>query len=397
VNKTLIGIGGLAMGWSWRIGRIAGIDVFVHFTFLILVVWLAVVYYMQRQSLTDALVGITFILALFGIIVLHELGHALAARRYGIQTRDITLLPIGGVARLERMPEDPKQELVVAIAGPLVNVVLAAAIYVGLWLGSGLTDVTDATRVGGGFLSQLFWVNVALVLFNALPAFPMDGGRVLRALLAMRLDYVRATQIAARIGQAMAIVFVFVGLFANPFLLFIGLFVWLGAAAEASMVQMRSAIGGIPVMQAMITNVRTLQPDDPLSRAVDYLTAGFQQDFPVVEGDRLVGVVTRDDLAKGLSQLGPGGRVADVMQRDFVAVSPRDMLHTAFAKLQDCNCHTLPVVHDGRLVGVVTADNLAEVLMIQEALKEANIRNITPDRAARQRPLGVPLNLAANR
>jgi CBS domain-containing protein len=246
-------------------------------------------------------------------------------------------------------------------------------------------------------LSQLFWVNVALVVFNALPAFPMDGGRVLRALLAMRLDYVRATQIAARIGQAMAIVFVFVGLFANPFLLFIGLFVWLGAAAEASMVQMRSAIGGIPVMQAMITNFRTLHPDDPLSRAVDYLTAGFQQDFPVVEGDRLVGVVTRDDLAKGLSELGPGGRVADVMQRDFVAVSPRDMLHTAFTKLQDCNCHTLPVVHDGRLVGVVTADNLAEVLMIQEALKEANVRNITPDRAARQHPLGVPLKLATNR
>ena len=295
------------------------------------------------------------------------------------------------------MPEDPKQELVVAIAGPLVNVVLAAAIYVGLWLGSGLTDVTDATRVGGGFLSQLFWVNVALVVFNALPAFPMDGGRVLRALLAMRLDYVRATQIAARIGQAMAVLFVFVGLFANPFLLFIGLFVWLGAAAEASMVQMRSAIGGIPVMKAMITKFRTLQTDDPLSRAVDYLIAGFQQDFPVVEGDRLVGVATRDDLAKGLSRLGPGGRVADVTQRDFVAVSPRDMLHTAFAKLQDCNCHTLPVVHDGQLVGVVTADNLAEVLMIQEALKELNIRNVAPDRASRRHPLGVPLNLAANR
>ena len=385
------------MGWSWRIGRIAGIDVYVHFTFSILVAWLAIVYYTERQSLTDALVGITFILALFGIVVLHELGHALAARRYGIQTRDITLLPIGGIARLERMPEDPKQELVVAIAGPLVNVVLAAAIYVGLWLGSGLTAVTDATRVGGGFLSQLFWVNVALVVFNALPAFPMDGGRVLRALLAMRLDYVRATQIAARIGQAMAILFVFVGLFANPFLLFIGLFVWLGAASEASMVQMRSAIGGIPVMQTMITNFRTLQPDDPLSRAVEYLTAGFQQDFPVVEGDRLVGVVTRDDLAKGLSQLGPGGRVADVMQRDFVFVSPRDMLHSAFTKLQDCNCHTLPVVHDGRLVGVLTADNLAEVLMIQEALKEANVRSMAPDRAARQHPLGVPLNLAANR
>src|SRR5688572_19684180 len=169
------------MSWSWRIGRIAGIDIYLHFTFLILLAWVALSHFLPEGDVAGALVGITFILALFGIVVLHELGHALAARRYGIQTRDITLLPIGGVARLERMPEDPKQELVVAIAGPLVNVVLAAAIYVGLWLSSGLTGVTDATRVGGGFLSQLFWVNVALVAFNALPAFPMDGGRVLRA------------------------------------------------------------------------------------------------------------------------------------------------------------------------------------------------------------------------
>jgi Zn-dependent protease len=374
------------MSWSWRIGRIAGIDVYLHFTFLILLAWVALSHFLPNGDIAGAVRGVVFILALFGIIVLHELGHALAARRYGIPTRDITLLPIGGVARLERMPEDPKQELVVAIAGPLVNVVIAAAIYLWTRLGSGLAEVSDASRVGGGFLSQMFYVNVALVVFNLLPAFPMDGGRVLRALLAMRLDYVQATQIAANIGQAMAILFALLGLFSNPFLLFIALFVWLGASQEASMVQMRSALTGIPVKRAMITDFRTLRSDDPLSAAVGHLVAGFQQDFPVIDGEQLVGIVTRDDLAKGLAQLGAEGRIHEIMQRDFVTVSPNDMLQSAFATLQDCNCHTLPVVQDGRLLGMMTSDNLAEVLMIREALREASRRHGADGTAKRVPP-----------
>jgi Zn-dependent protease len=369
------------MSWSWRIGRIAGIDVYVHFTFLILLAWIGVSYYLEHRDLWEAFVGVALILVLFGIVVLHELGHALAARRYGIPTRDITLLPIGGVARLERIPEDPRQELVVAIAGPAVNVVMAAAIYVGTSLGSGLAEASEAARVGGAFLSQMFYVNVMLVVFNALPAFPMDGGRVLRALLAMRMDYVRATQIAAGIGQAVAVLFAFFGLFGvpgmispNPFLVFIALFVWLGASQEASMVQMRSALTGIPVMRAMITDFRTLRPDDPLSRAIEFVVSGFQEDFPVVDGERLVGILTKKDFAAGLAERGPESRVGDSMQTKFITVSPREMLQSAFAKLQDCECHTLPVVQDGQLLGLVTADNLAEVLMIQEAMREANQR-----------------------
>jgi Zn-dependent protease/predicted transcriptional regulator len=371
------------MSWSWRIGRIAGIDVYMHFTFLILLAWIGVSYYLRNRDLWEAFVGVALILALFGIVVLHELGHALAARRYGIATRDITLLPIGGVARLERIPEDPKQELVVAVAGPAVNVVMAAAIYLGTSLGSGLVEASDAARVGGAFLSQMFYVNVILVVFNALPAFPMDGGRVLRALLAMRMDYVRATQIAAGVGQAMAVLFAFFGLFgipgigANPFLVFIALFVWLGASQEASMVQMRSALTGIPVMRAMITDFRTLRPDDPLSRAIEYVVAGFQQDFPVVDGERVIGILTKKDFAAGLAERGPESRVGDAMQTEFITVSPREMLQSAFSKLQDCECHTLPVVQDGRLLGLVTADNLAEVLMIQEAVREAGQRRAT--------------------
>ena len=364
------------MSGSWRIGRIAGIDVYVHFTFLLLLGWVAISHYLAHGDLAEAMSGLAFILALFGIVVLHELGHALAARRYGIRTRDITLLPIGGVARLERMPEDPWQELVVALAGPAVNVVLAAGIYFALALGRGVESLDESVRVGGGFLDQLFWVNVSLVAFNVLPAFPMDGGRVLRALLAMRLDYVRATQVAASIGQGMAVLFAFLGLFFNPFLIFIGLFVWLGAAQEASMVQMRSALAGIPVRRAMITEFRTLRPDDTLDQAVEHIRSGFRQDFPVVEDGRLVGVLTRSDLTAALGRHGPGARVREIMRRDFVTVDPRDMLQTAFARLQDCDCHTLPVVRDGRLMGLVTADNLAEVLMIQEALRRSAVRTL---------------------
>jgi Zn-dependent protease/predicted transcriptional regulator len=368
------------MSWSWRIGRIAGIDVYVHFTFFLLLAWVAGAHYLADRDVGQALYGVAFILALFGVVVLHELGHALAARRYGIQTRDITLLPIGGVARLERMPEEPAQELVVALAGPAVNVVLAALIYLLLAIGPGspLAPLNEATHVGTSFLSQLFWVNVALVIFNMIPAFPMDGGRVLRALLATRLDYVRATQIAAAVGQALAMLFVLVGLFANPFLVFIGLFVWLGAAQEASMVQMRSAMAGIPVMRAMITNFETLAPDDHLSKAVDHMLAGFQQDFPVLAGGQLVGVVTHGDLARALGQQGTDALVADVMRRDFVRVSPREMLESAFARLQEGDSHTLPVVDNDRLVGLLTSDNVTEILMIQEAMRERARRASTP-------------------
>ena len=213
--------------------------------------------------------------------------------------------------------------------------------------------MSDALRVGGGFLQQIFWINVSLVLFNMVPAFPMDGGRVLRALLAMRLDYVQATQIAASIGQAIALVFGLLGLLYNPFLIFIALFVWIAGTQEAGLVQMRSALGSIPVMRAMITDFRALHPDDPLERAVEQVIAGFQQDFPVVEDGRLVGVLTRNDLAAALGRFGPESRVGDVMQREFATTDSREMLQTAFGRLQDGHCRTLPVVQNGRLQGLV--------------------------------------------
>lgn len=340
----------------------------MHVTFLILLGWVAASHYLMRNRWEDALYGLAFILLLFGIVVLHELGHALTARRFGIRTRDITLLPIGGVARLERMPEDPKQELLVALAGPAVNVVLAAALFLILLAGRGVENFGAMHVVGGDLLSKLLWVNVALAVFNLLPAFPMDGGRVLRALLAIRMDYVRATHIAANIGQGMAFLFGFLGLFSNPFLVFIALFVWMGATQEAGMVEMKSALGGVPVEKVMVTNFRTLRPGDLLGAAVDQILAGAQQDFPVVENTEVVGVLTRKDLLTGLAKGGQGASVGDFMQREIRVVSPSEMAERVLAKLQDCKCHTLPVVQDGELVGIFTMENLGEFMMIQTAL-----------------------------
>jgi Zn-dependent protease/CBS domain-containing protein len=360
-------------GWSWKLGRVAGIDVYMHGTFLILLAWVGVSHYLQRHRLADAGAGLVFIVALFAIIVLHELGHALTARHYGIRTRDITLLPIGGVARLERMPDDPKQELLVALAGPAVNVALAALLL-------GVVTPTawhEVQWVGGDFLSKLLWVNVTLAVFNLIPAFPMDGGRALRALLAMRMDYVRATQIAAHIGQGLALVFGLVGLFSNPFLVFIALFVWMGAASEASAALTRSVLGGIPVSRAMITRFETLAPTDTLQRALAHVLAGFQHDFPVVEAGRVVGVLTRADLVKGLTQTGADTPVAAVMTSHFDCAVASEMLEGAVQRLQASGCPAQPVLRDHELVGVLTMENVGEFLMVHSALRANRARPVS--------------------
>jgi Zn-dependent protease/CBS domain-containing protein len=380
------------MSWSWRIGRLSGIDVYVHFTFVLLLAWFGVTYYSEHRDIGEAARGVAFILCLFGIVVLHELGHALAARRYGIATRDITLLPIGGVARLDRIPEQPSQELVVAIAGPAVNIVLAAALYFGWSVESrlGMFQFSEMARAGSNLIAQLFVVNLMLAAFNLLPAFPMDGGRVLRALLAMRMDYVRATQLAATIGQGMAILLAVAGLFGNPFLILIALFIWYGAGQEAALVQMRSALTGIPVQRAMATHFQTLTPEEPIAAVARHVLAGFQQDFPVVDNEgRVVGVLLRRDLTASLAASNSQTPVSEVMQRDFVVVHPRDMLSRAFTKLQECQCSTLPVVDErDRLVGLLTSDNLAEVIMLRTGANSSQPGSAEPGdavAAARQR------------
>ena len=284
------------MKWSWKIGTIVGIPIYIHSTFVLILVYVAWINASRGQGLVATLAGIVFVLTLFGCVLLHEIGHALMARRYGIRTRDITLLPIGGLARLERMPDDPRQEFWVALAGPAVNVVIAVILFFLLTLQGQYEPVVRISITAGSFFERIMVVNVILVVFNMLPAFPMDGGRVLRAVMAMRMDYARATQLAANIGQGMALLFAFVGLLYNPFLVFIALFVWIGATQEAGMVRMRSALSGIPVAHAMITEFHTLAPQDPLAHAVSLTLTTAQKDFPVVDFDDVVGVLTQAEL-----------------------------------------------------------------------------------------------------
>ena len=356
------------MKWSLRIGRFSGIDVRMHITFLLLLGWVALIYWRQGQSIAAAFAGVTFILAVFLCVVLHEFGHALAARRYGIRTHDIILLPIGGVARLEKMPTNPLHELWVSLAGPAVNVVIAAIIFVCIKLTASFEMFQITTMTAGSFLERILAVNLFMIAFNMIPAFPMDGGRVLRAVLAMRTNRGRATQIAASVGQGIAVFFGVIGLFYNPFLLIIAVFVWFGASQEARAAQMRSAVGGIPVQQAMLTDFKTLGKNDSLDRAIELTLSGSQKDFPVVDNGRIEGILTQADLMKALSARDRHPTVSTAMQHKIEAVDSLEMLETAFDKLKNCNCHTLPVTLNRQLVGLLTMDNLGEYLRFRAAL-----------------------------
>lgn len=239
------------MKWSWNIGAIAGINIRIHAAFLLLPGWVAISYWLAGHGLNLMLAAMSFIVALFGCVPLHELGHAMAARQFGIQTADITLLPVGGLARLERMPEEPRKELWIALAGPAVNVAIAVVLYFWIALNHQWGPLTRIRVAAGPMVERLLVANVWLVLFNLIPAFPMDGGRILRALLASRMSHPKATRVAALTGQGLALVFAFVGFFGNPMLIFIGLFVWIGASQEAGTAQMKEVLSGTPLRAAM--------------------------------------------------------------------------------------------------------------------------------------------------
>lgn len=369
------------MRWSWKIGEVAGIGIFIHATFLMLIAWVAFAHWVIERSAGAAIGGVLFVMALFTCVVLHELGHALTARRFGVRTRDITLYPIGGMARLERIPEEPRQELLIGLAGPAVNVVLAAVIASTLAATGGLVPLGEIEVARGPVLERLLLANLMLAGFNLLPAFPMDGGRVLRALLATRLSYVRATEIAASVGQTMAFLFGLAGLLVgNPILLFIALFVWLGAASEAAMAQMRAAFSGLPVSRAMVTSFAALAPGDPLRKAVELTLQGSQSDFPVLDGGRPVGVLHQAELLAGLAQRGPDASVGEVMQPVAETVDPREMIDDVFARFQGAESRAIPVVRGGEVVGLLTQENLGELVRIQAALSA---------RRARPRPAGA--------
>ncbi len=354
------------MRWSFRIGSIAGIRVELHVTFVLFVGWIAVTQGLLSRHPEHALASVALILMVFGCVLLHELGHALAARRYGIRTRDIILLPIGGVARLQRMPDKPAQEIVVAIAGPAVNVAIAALLWAVL---GGLGGWPRAPLLGGGLLESLLVINLMMVGFNLIPAFPMDGGRVLRALLAMRLPYVKATRIAAFIGQGFALLFGVVGFFYNPNLMLVALFVFLAAGEEHALVRTRASLSGLPARAAMVSQFDVLDVNDTLQHAVDLLMAGSQQDFPVMSGEVPVGLLTRADLLVALQRSGAQTPVGEVIAPGRQVAEAGEPLEDVLQRMREHRRPALPVVSGGRLVGMVTLENVSELLLVQQALK----------------------------
>jgi Zn-dependent protease len=312
--------------------------------------------------------------------LLHEFGHALTAKIYGIGTRDITLLPIGGMSRMERMPDEPRQELAVALAGPAVNILIAINLFIFLTATDRWVPLDELALTHGSFAERVLLANISLLFFNLLPAFPMDGGRALRALLAFRMNYGQATRVAAATGQVFAVIFGLIGLLVNPLLTVIAIFVWFGASQEAAATLMKLSFAGIPVSEAMLTDFQTLREEDTLSRAVDLILAGSQRDFPVVEANCVTGLLTGTHLISALSKHGPGYRVADAMRRDFRTVESSEQLESVLMRMAQLQDYAIPVTQSGRIVGLLTSDNLTEFFMLRTAMEKIGLRK--PPRAA---------------
>lgn len=356
------------MRGSLTVATIFGTKVRVHFTFALLLIWVGAIHFGQG-GWAGAFAGIAFILALFACVVAHEFGHILTARRYGIVTRDMILLPIGGLARLEHIPRIPQQELLVALAGPMVNLAIAAVllILVGGFPESGWGSLIDPDAA---FLDRLALANLLIAMFNMLPAFPMDGGRVLRALLAFRIDHGQATRIAANIGQGIAIAFGLLGLLGgNPLLIFIALFVYLGAGAEAMMGRLQHAIEGYLAGNAAITSLERLTSDQRIAEAADMLIRTTQKELPVVDGTgRFRGLVTAEGLVKGLREHGSEGMIGDIMRTDIATIAADAPLADCLDAMQNGAKPAVAVVRpDGGLAGLVTMENLSEFMLLRSA------------------------------
>ncbi len=365
------------MRWSFVVGRVGETVVRLHVTMVLLLAWYAWGGW-RLAGVRGAVDQVLFITLLFVSVLLHEFGHIFAARYYHIGTPDVLLTPLGGIARIAKMPEEPRQELVIALAGPAVTLLIAVVLAVTVTLGGGSTLLPPGGWFDMPLWVALLWTNVILLGFNLIPAFPMDGGRVLRALLAGRLGMVRGTRIAGRIGQAVAVGFALIGLQYNPFLLLIAAFVFLGAQAEMESVQTRALAGDLTAERLTVTDVRVLTPEVRLEEAIRLLTRSDQRAFPVLDpAGVLLGLLTRDDLLRGVSDAGMAAPVAIAMVPPSVSgVILLGMgFEEAVQQLFEGKRDALPVVApDGRFVGLMTRDNVTDVLLVQRLRRELAAR-----------------------
>ena len=357
------------MRWSLNIGKIFGIRFKIHITFFLLVLFIFASV-LQEQGLKNALIAAAFICAVFACVLIHEIGHSLIALLFGKRATSITLLPIGGIATLEEIPEKPLQEIAMAGVGPLINLAIAGVIFllIGSWSGLGTPNLyPDSMKT---FFAELIKINIFLAFFNLIPAFPMDGGRVLRGILGLKLNFIKATKVAVFIGQAFAGLFIVIGLFYNWWLSLIGLFLYLGAGSEKQHTILRSYLHKVPAREAMSTEFITLSPEAPLSIALQHFHHGLQEDFPVIDNDRIIGLLTKDSILSGLKEQGTEIEVWKVMDTDFVTVSPADSLEDIYKLLISAGKNSVIVADQQRILGTISLDNIGRFFMVRSAMKK---------------------------
>jgi Zn-dependent protease/predicted transcriptional regulator len=357
------------MKGSLKLGKIAGIGLFVHWTFSLLILFIVYTNYKAGQNSIQILWSVLFILCIFLTVFMHELGHALTAKKFGIKTKDITLLPIGGVAQLERLPEKPSEELMVAFAGPMVNIVLALITSLFISLPNTSEEVVAQLENGvnaGNFFLNFYLVNIILAFFNLIPAFPMDGGRVLRALLSYKLERHQATKIAARIGQALAIGFVLLGFYSNPFLIFIGIFVFMGAQIESEYTESKYMLKGYKVRDVLMKQYPTIDYNETLETAVKIMLDSQNKHFLVTENDIPMGTLNREQIIAALAKKEGETRLSSIMDRELILLQADDLLEDIFELVYKNKSTLMLVIDDNQLIGTLDTENLLEFILINE-------------------------------
>jgi Zn-dependent protease len=351
------------MKWSVQVGKFFGIPLKIHITFWLLLLFVALSAG-KREGLQGGIHGVVFVSLLFACVVLHELGHSIVAQHLGITVRDIILLPIGGVSQMERIPDEPRKELFISAIGPLISLTLALLLFIVARLLALDTGMPQASFLNANVLVGLFWINLILGIFNLLPAFPMDGGRVLRAMLAMKMEYLQATHIAVSVGQAFAIFFFFYGLFYNFWLALIGIFIYMGAEGEEHDTIIRRALRKTPVGQALITSFNHLSPDDSLQDAMNIACHGLQMDFPVMQDGKLVGILPKERFLRAMRDYPPDTLIGSVMNTEFITLSDTDPLAEAYNRIHEIKDGFVPVMHDGHLSGFINLEQIGKYHML---------------------------------
>ncbi len=349
------------MRGSIRLFRIFGISINIHVTFfLLLLIFLAA-----------GLKSLVLIMGIFFIVTMHELCHALVARHFGIEAREITLLPIGGLASMAKLPEKPSHEFFISLAGPLFNLVMIALFFFPMRLLVGDESLFHSFSVASWPLTfaQIYWTNLALALFNLIPAFPMDGGRIMRALLARGMGHQKATRIAVNFGHVFAIIFGSIGIVQmNLLLIAIALFIYIAASSEELQEGMRETLKKIRIRDILTREFLTLRPDLTLADVLAIVFRSHQEDFPVIDGTKAVGFVTRQDIIVNVHRFGSGARVADIMRREFPRLNEQDTLIKAHALMQEKGFRALPVFRGDAAVGVVTLEDIGKVYALTSSV-----------------------------